>query len=111
MRLERSSMVPMLDKLSRRGLLGRRASTTDQRLNHLHLTDAGRELLAGGGPPRLPARKGRCKPFYDCRKKLLLELLGRFSRVEKSRSAWARSGRAASRRDTGRRSQRLPSSW
>ena len=86
-RLERSSMVPMLDKLSRRGLLERRASTTDRRHNHLHLTDAGRELLAEAIRRASQHEKEVCKPFTIAEKKLLLELLGRFRASKKSESA------------------------
>jgi DNA-binding MarR family transcriptional regulator len=86
-RLERSSMVPMLDKLSRRGLVERRASTTDRRHNHLHLTDAGRELLADAISRAAQHEKEICKPFTIAEKKLLLELLGRFRAPKKSDAA------------------------
>jgi DNA-binding MarR family transcriptional regulator len=110
-RLERSSMVPMLDKLARRGLLERRASTTDRRHNHLHLTDAGRELLAEALRRASQHEKEVCKPFTIAEKKLLLELLGRF-RARKNPNPPERDQAAPdSRRDTRRRSQRLPSSW
>lgn len=42
--LDHSSMVPLLDKLSSRGLLLRETSTTDRRHKMISLTDAGREL-------------------------------------------------------------------
>ena len=86
-RLERSSMVPMLDKLSRRGLIERRASATDRRHNHLHLTDAGRELLAEAVRRASQHEKEVCKPFTIAEKKMLLELLGRFRASKKSESA------------------------
>ena len=86
--LERSSVVPLLDKLARRGLVERRASTTDRRHNHLHLTDAGRELLAEAIRRATVHEKEVCKPFTVAEKKLLLELLGRFRRPPSpSRSA------------------------
>ena len=81
--LERSSVVPLLDKLSKRGLVERRASTTDRRHNHLHLTDAGRELLAEVLRRAAEHEKEVCKPFTIAEKKLLLELLGRFRRLRK----------------------------
>ncbi len=83
-RLERSSMVPMLDKLSRRGLVERRASTTDRRHNHLHLTDAGRALLAEATARAAQHEKEVCKPFTIAEKKQLLELLSRFRASKKS---------------------------
>lgn len=42
--LDHSSMVPLLDKLSNRGLLLRETSTVDRRNKMIFLTDAGREL-------------------------------------------------------------------
>jgi len=76
--LERSSVVPLLDKLAKRGLVERRASTTDRRHNHLHLTDAGRELLTEALRRATEHEKEVCKPFTIAEKKQLLELLGRF---------------------------------
>ena len=76
--LNRSSVVPLLDKLAKRGLVERRASTTDRRHNHLHLTDVGRELLAEAIRRAELHEKEVCKPLTIAEKKLLLELLGRF---------------------------------
>lgn len=81
--LERSSVVPLLDKLSRRGLVERRASTADRRHNHLHLTATGRELLAEALRRAAEHEREACKPFTVAEKKMLLELLGRFRRLGK----------------------------
>ncbi|MEO6352205.1 MAG: MarR family transcriptional regulator [Burkholderiaceae bacterium] len=43
--LDRSSLVPLLDKLQKRNVVEREASTKDRRSNHLHLTSAGEQLL------------------------------------------------------------------
>ena len=43
--LDRSSLVPALDKLEARGLVTRRASERDRRVNGLWLTEAGSALL------------------------------------------------------------------
>jgi DNA-binding MarR family transcriptional regulator len=43
--LDRSSLVPLLDKLEKRNLLAREASVKDRRSNHLFLTPEGRQLL------------------------------------------------------------------
>jgi len=43
--LDRSSVVPLLDKLEQRGLLNRRASAADRRNNHIYLTREGEALL------------------------------------------------------------------
>lgn len=42
--LDRSSVVPLIDALARRGLAERRPSTTDRRRNQLWLTPAGQQL-------------------------------------------------------------------
>lgn len=44
--LDRSSLVPLLDKLQKRNLVARKASTMDRRSNHLFLTSEGEHLLA-----------------------------------------------------------------
>ena len=44
-RLDRSSLVPALDKLEARGLVARRASVEDRRVNGISLTAAGAALL------------------------------------------------------------------
>jgi DNA-binding MarR family transcriptional regulator len=43
--LDRSSLVPALDKLEERGWVARRASEQDRRVNGLWLTDAGAQIL------------------------------------------------------------------
>jgi DNA-binding MarR family transcriptional regulator len=76
--LDRSSVVPLLDKLAERGLVERRASTADRRHNHLHLTGSGRELLADACQRAAQHEHEVCLPLTTAEKKLLLELLGRF---------------------------------
>lgn len=44
--LDRSSLVPLLDKLQKRQLVAREASTKDRRSNNLHLTPQGEQLLS-----------------------------------------------------------------
>ena len=43
--LDRSSLVPLLDKLQKRNVVAREASVKDRRSNHLFLTPDGRQLL------------------------------------------------------------------
>lgn len=76
--LDRSSVVPLLDKLAKRGLVEREASTTDRRHNHLHLTETGRGLLAEAQRRAEAHEKEICKPLTVAEKKTLLELLSRF---------------------------------
>jgi DNA-binding MarR family transcriptional regulator len=46
--MDPSSMVATIDDLERRGLVERRAHPSDRRAYALHVTDAGREILAAG---------------------------------------------------------------
>lgn len=43
--LDRSSLVPLLDKLQSRNLVARESSVKDRRHNHIFLTPEGRQLL------------------------------------------------------------------
>ncbi|MCF8150866.1 MAG: MarR family transcriptional regulator [Burkholderiaceae bacterium] len=77
-RLDRSSMVPMLDKLGKRGLVERLASTTDRRHNHLFLTTAGTDLLRLADD-RVALHEARvCAEFAPAEKRALIKLLKRF---------------------------------
>ena len=77
-RLERSSVVPMLDKLGQRGLVRRMASTTDRRHNHLYLTPAGAELLLQANERALQHEARVCARLTPTEKQTLLKLLHRF---------------------------------
>lgn len=86
-RLERSSVVPLLDKLAQRGLVERRASTTDRRQNHLHLTKAGRALLEEALRRAAAHERQVSKPFTAAEKKQLLEFLGRLRHLKPKQPA------------------------
>ncbi|MDP1735779.1 MAG: MarR family transcriptional regulator [Sulfuritalea sp.] len=77
-RLDRSSMVPMLDKLGQRGLVERLASTTDRRHKHLYLTAAGAKLLRQADKCVGKHEKRVCALFTPAEKKTLMDLLARF---------------------------------
>jgi DNA-binding MarR family transcriptional regulator len=77
-RLDRSSVVPLLDKLGQRGLVERRASTTDRRHKHLYLTAAGAKLLRQADKLVSKHEKRVCTPFTAKEKQALMELLARF---------------------------------
>lgn len=77
-RLERSSLVPLLDKLGKRGLVVRRASTADRRHNHLYLTPAGTTLHAEARRKATEHEASICAAFSPAEKKKLIELLARF---------------------------------
>lgn len=77
-RLERSSVVPLIDKLGQRGLVERRASTTDRRHNHLYLTVAGTELMQQADRELLQHEASVCAGLSAAEKRTLLKLLGRF---------------------------------
>lgn len=77
-RLDRSSVVPLLDKLGQRGLVERLASTTDRRHKHLYLTADGKNLLQQANERVAQHEQRVCKPFTAAEKQNLLELLARF---------------------------------
>jgi len=73
--LDRSSIVPMLDKLEGRGLLSRRTSTTDRRNNHIFLSREG-ETLLGAAMRRVREHERRVTAkLTAAEKKALLTLL------------------------------------
>lgn len=77
-RLDRSSVVPLLDKLEKRGVLRRQSSTTDRRHNHLFLTDAGL-ALHDEATRRVRIHENRITAcITPAEKKTLMELLLRF---------------------------------
>lgn len=77
-RLDRSSIVPMIDKLGQRGLVERRASTTDRRHKHLYLTAAGTELLIRANERVIEHEERVCAHLSAAEKRVLMELLSRF---------------------------------
>jgi DNA-binding MarR family transcriptional regulator len=76
-RLDRSSLVPALDRLEARGLVERRASSRDRRSNGLFLTEAGRALLTAAkrAVRRHEARLAGALPRGE--RERLIALLGR----------------------------------
>lgn len=76
-KLERSSVVPLLDKLAKRGLVERKSSTTDRRFNELHLTDLGRELLIEVRRRAEICDKDVCEVFSVAERAQLIKLLQR----------------------------------
>lgn len=77
--LDRSSVVPLLDKLEKRGLLFRQASTTDRRNNHLFLSDEGGQVLAATRT-KVAAHEARiAKNLSRDERKALISLLARLA--------------------------------
>ena len=77
--LDRSSVVPLLDKLEKRGLLSRQASTTDRRHNHIHLSGDG-EALLDAAMLRVREHEARMTAkLTAAEKKSLMALLAKFS--------------------------------
>lgn len=76
--LDRSTLVPLLDRFEHDGLLERRAGP-DRRTNGLHLTDAGRRYLARV-KRAVRAHEGRMLArLSDAERATLLRLLGRLT--------------------------------
>jgi DNA-binding MarR family transcriptional regulator len=75
--LDRSSLVPLLDKLQKRNLVTREASVEDKRSNHLYLTPEGRQLLARADK-RVKIHEERIlAPLSKAETKQLLKLLSK----------------------------------
>jgi len=75
--LDRSSVVPLLDKLEQRGLLSRRASTTDRRNNHIFLSPEGVSLLDAAMARVREHEKRITARISGAEKKLLVSMLAK----------------------------------
>jgi DNA-binding MarR family transcriptional regulator len=76
-RLDRSSMVSVLDNLERRGLVERRAVAGDRRSNALALTDAGKALLRRARRRVASHERRLARGLDPDERKRLVALLGR----------------------------------
>jgi MarR family transcriptional regulator, negative regulator of the multidrug operon emrRAB len=78
--LSHSGTVRLVDRLERDGLVERRRSQSDRRVNALHLTEKGREILAAARAAREQAMDELTRPFRAGEEEelcaLLRELLG-----------------------------------
>jgi DNA-binding MarR family transcriptional regulator len=74
--LDRSSVVPLLDKLEGRGYIRRRTSTTDRRNNHIDLTPEGQALLGAAMARVLEHEQRIAGRLSAAEKKNLIALLG-----------------------------------
>ena len=80
--LDRSSLVPLLDKLEKRGLVSREASQMDRRSNHLFLTTEGRQLL-GKADKRVRQHEQRILAgLSKAETKQLISLLAKIGQAE-----------------------------
>ena len=75
--LDRSSLVPILDKLESEGLVERRAGGSDRRLKSVWLTRAGEKLLARLKPMATEHEARLVAGFTAREKKQLVDLLAR----------------------------------
>jgi len=75
--LDRSSLVPALDKLETRGWVARRASEQDRRVNGLWLTDAGAVALRQIKQRVLGHERRLARHLSAAERQQLVELLGR----------------------------------
>jgi len=80
-RLDRSSVVPLLDKLEKRGAVTREASKTDRRRNHIHLTAQGEALLAKAAERVLAHDRRMSERLAAKERRALVELLWKFVRA------------------------------
>ncbi len=75
--LDRSSLVPALDKLEERGWMERRASEHDRRVNGLWLTGAGAGVLRQIKQQVLAHERRLARQLSSGERRQLVELLGR----------------------------------
>lgn len=74
-----SQLVPLLDELESRKLVGRRDNPDDRRSYHLHLTAAGRKTLAKIGALTLTLEREMFAALNAKEKHLLTDLLARIA--------------------------------
>lgn len=75
--LDRSTVVTVIDKLERRGLVARRRAASDRRSNALELTPRGARLLAEL-KTRVDSHEARLRePFSEAERRELVRLLGK----------------------------------
>jgi DNA-binding MarR family transcriptional regulator len=75
--LDRSSIVPVVDKLEARGYVSRRASAVDRRVNGLWLTTEGSALLRKLKRKVLTHERRIARRLTDAERRQLFELLSR----------------------------------
>lgn len=75
--LDRSSLVPALDKLEERGWVARRASEEDRRVNGLWLTDAGLVVLRQLKQRVASHERRLARHLTAAQRQQVIELLGR----------------------------------
>jgi len=74
-RLDRSSVVPLIDRLEGRGLVRREPAPDDRRSNALYLTAAGRDLLATATPLVREHERRLCRRLSEPERASLIALL------------------------------------
>jgi len=77
MNLSQATVTTILDRLSSRGLVGRRRSEADKRIVHAFLTDAGRRLLADAPPPLQDLFSTRFRELPDWEQSMIIAALQR----------------------------------
>ncbi len=75
--LDRSSLVPLLDKLQKRNLVAREASVEDRRSNHLYLTPEGKQLLVKANKQVKQHEERILAPLSKAETKQLIKLLSK----------------------------------
>jgi len=78
-RLDRSTLVPALDKLEARGLVERRAAPDDRRSNGLWLTDDARPLLSAAKSAVQTHERAIAAELSPAERSRLLDLLDRLA--------------------------------
>jgi DNA-binding MarR family transcriptional regulator len=79
LRIPASSMVALIDHLEERGLVERRLHPTDRRSRTLHMTEAGRDLLARATVLAMGLEMTICRGFEEADRAQMLERLAQIA--------------------------------
>ena len=101
--IDKMSMSKLVDRLESRGLLTRRISTGDRRVNELHLTAAGLKLRRRLQPAALAAQQRILEPLLPDERPVFVDLL---TRVIEGHRTYAQPGHG---RRQARRQVQTPS--
>jgi DNA-binding MarR family transcriptional regulator len=75
LRIDRTTMVAVIDELEERGLVERRRDPRDRRVWAVHLTDGGREALEVGRRHAVDVEAALLAPFADADRERLRDML------------------------------------
>ncbi|GAA3186642.1 MarR family winged helix-turn-helix transcriptional regulator [Nonomuraea roseoviolacea] len=82
LRIDRTTMVAMVDALERKGLVARRPHPDDRRKNAVELTERGRDVLTRGAAAVEEAERAYLEPLTEDERRVLRAALDRLATDE-----------------------------